>query len=551
MKRKRTISRKMYSLIIVLVFTVSALTMMISSMYHVNTLEGVFVNTTEQGASSVIDFLSVDTVDELADAILSPQFKEIYAHSGESDYARKLEDFLSSRDVLMNFEVCRRRLSRITSILGVDDTYIVACDSEGACVVIADGTDNYDYIGKAIPGRETLALMKEGGDLEISRDAEGYLLTKFTEWDSQDETRTLFAGCDSDMTVLIEEERSFFLKLTLSLIALCVLTAFIANRFIKRTFTSPILKISDSATRFRKEYAVNQETSVIDPQISTNDEIQELSTSLVDLESGILSAVGELKNAAMEKGRMNAQLSIATDIQMGMLPGDFPAFPDHDEFDLYATMKPARQVGGDFYDFFLIDPSHLALVIGDVSDKGIPAALFMMVSKTLIKQYTLSGLAPHEVLAQVNNLLIPRNKAEMFVTVWLGIIDLKTGIMTAANAGHEYPCIKFGNEPYKDYHDPHGMVIGTLENLKYTDYEVQFHPGDCLFVYSDGATDALNTEEKSFGLEGVVNSLNARPFDSAKDTVESVRNDIETHATGMDQFDDTTLLAFRLNHLQQ
>ena len=237
----------------------------------------------------------------------------------------------------------------------------------------------------------------------------------------------------------------------------------------------------------------------------------------------------------------NKELGLATNIQKHMLPSIFPAFPERKEFDIYASMDPAKEVGGDFYDFFLIDDDHLGLVIADVSDKGVPAALFMMASKIMVQNYALLGYSPKEVLTRVNKQICINNQEEMFVTVWLGILDLKTGIVTASNAGHEKPVIKKPNGDFEVLNDKHGFVVGSFPGSVYTDYEIKLEKGMKLYVYTDGAPEARNNNEQ-FGMKRLVESLNKYKDLPVLDICNNVTNDIYAFMDNTSQFDDITML---------
>ena len=185
-------------------------------------------------------------------------------------------------------------------------------------------------------------------------------------------------------------------------------------------------------------------------------------------------------------------------------------------------MNPAKEVGGDFYDFFLIDDTHLGLVMADVSGKGIPAALFMMVSKILIQNIAMMGNSPAEVLQYVNNQLCTNNPEEMFVTVWYGCLDLETGVLEAANAGHEYPILKNADGSFELFKDKHGFVIGGMEGVKYKQYEMQMQPGSKLFIYTDGVPEATNAANEMFGTERLVHALRMAENKTPKQILEQV-----------------------------
>ena len=246
-----------------------------------------------------------------------------------------------------------------------------------------------------------------------------------------------------------------------------------------------------------------------------------------------------------EKERIGAELNVATQIQADMLPRIFPAFPERPEFDIYASMTPAKEVGGDFYDFFLVDDDHLAMVIADVSGKGVPAALFMVIAKTLLKNAAQTGLPPKAVLEKVNNQLCENNEAEMFVTVWLGIYEISTGKLTAANAGHEYPAIRRSGGRFELVKDRHGFVLAGMEDARYREYELELGMGDTLFLYTDGVAEAIGAANILYGTERMLATLNTAPGRCPEKLLRDVKQDIDRFVGDAPQFDDITMLAIQ------
>ncbi len=269
-------------------------------------------------------------------------------------------------------------------------------------------------------------------------------------------------------------------------------------------------------------------------RLKTEDELNDISESINDM-------VESLK----EKERIGSELGVASKIQAAMLPCIFPAFPNQDEFDIYATMQPAKEVGGDFYDFFLVDNDHLALVIADVSGKGVPAALFMVITKTLLKSCAQTGASPAEVLVKVNQQICENNAEEMFVTAWMGILELSTGKLTCANAGHEYPALRRANGMYELVKDKHGLVLGGMEMARYKEYELQLNPGDDLYIYTDGVVEATNADNELFKTERMLTALNAEADLSPRELLPSVKKHIDTFVGTAPQFDDITMLSLR------
>ena len=267
------------------------------------------------------------------------------------------------------------------------------------------------------------------------------------------------------------------------------------------------------------------------------------SSEFASLSNDINQTVSVLKGyiAAAEK-RIEQELEFARTIQDSALPKNF-TFPRQD-FELYATMDPAKEVGGDFYDFFFVGDDRLALVIADVSGKGIPAALFMMRAKTAIRGLAESGREPAEILYRANNTLCEGNDAEMFVTVWLGIIDLRTGQMQCANAGHEYPTLMRAGGEYALFRDRHGLALAAMEDVRFKGYELQLEPGDRLFVYTDGIPEAIDEHTEQYGTDRLVNMLNATRDAPLRQVLPAIRRDIADFAGGAEQFDDITMLGF-------
>ncbi len=315
--------------------------------------------------------------------------------------------------------------------------------------------------------------------------------------------------------------------------------------YLRRGVVAPIRAITQSADDFVQNRASFSKDMA---RLKTGDEIETLANALAKMEVDITSYIESLAKVTADKERIATELHVATQIQTSMLPSIFPPFPQHHEFSLYATMNPAKEVGGDFYDFFMTDDAHVVLVIADVSGKGVPAALFMVIAKTLIKNSAQTGASPKVILETVNNQLCENNEAGMFVTVWLGILDIKSGEMVCANAGHEYPAImrRGGDfELLKD--DVHGVALACMEDMPYSEYAVALRAGDTLYVYTDGVPEATNGNNQLFETERMLASLNRHKREPIGDMLVSVRADVDAFVAEAPQFDDVTMLAIVIN----
>ena len=349
------------------------------------------------------------------------------------------------------------------------------------------------------------------------------------------------------MSEMLNAVWPYLMYILLGVFFMMVLVSALAATFMKRAIIRPVEKVSKEAKRFAKESAKGEPLG----RIGRYDVIIDLAQSIDSMETDMVNYIDNLTAVTAEKEKMGAELSIAAEIQANSLPVVFPAFPNRHEFDIYASMDPAKEVGGDFYNFFLIDKDHLALVIADVSDKGIPAALLMMKTNILISDRALLGGTPAEILATVNDIICVRNEVEMFVTVWLGILEISTGKLTASNAGHEFPAVYRKDGRFEIFRDKHGLVLGGMEDAKYTNYEIQLNRGDKLFVYTDGLPEATDKNGRMFTMGRIIDTLNEYKEGSPREILDGVRKSVNSFVGDAPQFDDLTMLCLELKEDEQ
>ena len=373
-------------------------------------------------------------------------------------------------------------------------------------------------------------------------DIYGFIASAYTPiYDSNGEVAAL-ACADLPMPGLVKGMIVYLAMLILSVAISTIIATIMLYASIDKGVVGPITILKKSAD----EMVDNLESDeTIDIDIKTGDEIEDLANAFTKMDTDLREYIKDLSVITAEKERMGAELNVAADIQKSMLPLIFPAFPELSEFDLYATMDPAREVGGDFYDFFMVDRDHIALVMADVSGKGIPASLFMMVSKIFIKNNVQSGMSPSEALRKANEQLIENNKAEMFVTVWLAVLNIRTGKGIAANAGHEHPALRRCGGAFEMVKYKHPPAVGMIEDLQFREHEFALEAGDTLFVYTDGVTEATNADEEFFGEERLLKALNDHPDADPQDILPHVKKCIDDFVGEAPQFDDITMLAFR------
>ncbi len=471
-----------------------------------------------------------------------------YFETGEMDEAyyatqRFIRDLVESNDVEYLY-VVRPHGTGVTFLFDSDMEYSDsgAYTDGGYCALgsyvelVGDFAANLDNL---LAGRDVAPIVQQDASF-------GWQMTAMTPVLHADGTMAGYVMADISMNDVMETRQNFLLAIAALLTAMTVAFVLISLIVVQRQVSMPIRLLTDATDAFiqnnTEELAAGTATVNV-PDIRTGDEVEQLTDAFRRMEQDVISYLRDFRQATAEKERIGAELNVATQIQADMLPRIFPAFPGREEFEIYASMTPAKEVGGDFYDFFLVDDDHLALVIADVSGKGVPAALFMVIAKTLLKNAAQTGLSPKDVLEKVNNQLCENNEAEMFVTAWLGIYEISTGKLTAANAGHEYPALRHGDGTFELVHDRHGFVLAGMENSRYREYELTLAEGDTLFVYTDGVAEATDAQNVLYGTDRMLNALNESGSGHPETLLHAVKEDIDRFVGEAPQFDDITMLS--------
>lgn len=350
---------------------------------------------------------------------------------------------------------------------------------------------------------------------------------------------------DISMESVMADRQAFLMRLCAILIGITTVITLALIKVVNTALVKPINSLASAASSYVEAKEEGEVSALALLDIHTGDEVENLSHALKRMERDINGYIENLTHVTAEKERIGAELSVATHIQASMLPCIFPAFPNRREFDIYATMTPAKEVGGDFYDFFLVDDDHLAVVIADVSGKGVPAALFMVIAKTLIKDHTQSGKPPEEVFTEVNRQLCEANDENLFVTAWMGVLEISTGKLVYVNAGHNPPVIGRKNGETEFLRSRPGFVLAGLDFTKYRAGSLELMPGDLLYLYTDGVTEAMNTAQELYGEERLKRTLDANVSAAPEEIFKAVKKDLDDFVADAPQFDDITMLAMR------
>lgn len=472
----------------------------------------------------------------------TPEYSAYYAHVDTSKG--------SAHDILIHM------LGGYINSTDVSDVYLAMFDLEnGALVYMVDPQEENQFqLGEWEPvekreARKFLNWNGEGSLYDISNtESYGWLCTAGVPIRNAAGEICAFVLADVGIGAVIAGMAAFTLQITLALLAVTALIAWFMSRRIKKTVVTPINAIAEAAQAYVRDK--REGATVTDRfgslNIHSSDEMDNLCMTMADMERSLSEHEEQIIRISAEKERIGTELNMAKRIQASMLPHIFPPYPDRKEFDLFASMDPARAVGGDFYDFFLIDDDHLGLVMADVSGKGVPAALFMMMSKILVSNFAMMGGSPAKVLEQVNTQICKNNEEEMFVTVWFGVLEISTGKVTAANAGHEYPIVKKADGSFELFKDKHGFVIGGMEGMRYKDYEFTLEKGSTLFLYTDGVAEATNAANELFGTDRMLAALNAEPEAAPEKLLSNMKKAVDDFVGDAPQFDDLTMLSVKL-----
>ena len=503
--------------------------------------------------------------------VLVPAIMRVYRNQMESDYADKafnaatiaaslidgdsIARYLETGEKDVYYEEVRQMLLTMKQTEGFDYFYVVIPYDEMQYYIwdageegesgVCDLGDTDEYFGDGRTVMQNAFQVDAPKTILITNSKEyGYLASAYVPiFDSNGQPAAL-SSVDIAMDKINGRIYQFiFIILAIILIVLIVCQS-VYYIYMRANLVKPLHDLKEAVSGLVSNNMENLNDFRVN--VHTGDEIEAIGDAFETMTKELDGYIHNLAEVTKEKERIGTELELATKIQAHMLPCIFPAFPDRTEFDIYATMTPAKEVGGDFYDFFMLDDDHLGMVIADVSGKGVPAALFMMMSKILVSNFATMGGTPAKVLETVNNQICKNNVDDMFVTVWFGILTISTGKVIAANAGHEYPLIKKPDGKFEIYKDKHGFVVGGMDGVKYKDYEFTLEKGASLVVYTDGGPEATNADEELFGMDRMLEALNRDPEASPEGLLRNLKQGVDEFVGSAPQFDDLTMLAVKM-----
>ena len=525
-----------------------AISSMVASSYinHIQMVDDYFKRTTADIATTVSHVVNGDYVENLISMVDTPEYQALREEAIAQDNEQLIEDWLQENGLLERYTLIRNILGRIKEHMDVKYLYVESDATEETLFLIDPDEDLFNLGSTELSSPEYAGLV---GNIHIdpmvSNGKYGWLCSAYEPVYNSKGEAVASVGADLDMNDVVAERRLFLSKMILNAFFFILLLSVISDILVRRHVTRPLEKLTAGLRAFSPAADGDYEKShVLNFTTDSRDEIHELCSDVRFMQTRIVDALVNLTAVTAEKERIGAELNVAAQIQADMLPRVFPPFPEREEFEIYATMDPAKEVGGDFYDFFFVDEDHLCLVIADVSGKGVPAALFMVIAKSLIKNRAQMGDSPAAILGNVNMQLCEGNEAELFVTVWLAVLEISTGKGIAANAGHEHPVVRRAGGNYELVVYRHSPAVATLEGIRFREHPFELNPGDSLFVCTDGVGEATNTQNELFGNDRLLEALNRHPDAGPKEQLAEVNHAIQTFVGEAPQFDDITMLGF-------
>ena len=553
---------KLNILIAISILVTSVGLVLITYNTHCRQINRIYLDSAGRAAYVAADIVFSDYLKNFKEQVDTDEFRELRERAVSENDPDIISDWLKSKKgysdgteenntLLDDYDLL------LSPLLVVEDAFPLTelqydYDKDNVTYILVDTTEGFLGIGKVETAIEEFSGYADNTSIPatVYHLGKDWLCTSCTSIKDYDTGENFALACaDIDMNNVVLEQRWFLYNSIIFIVILILILMLISMLIIRIKVINPLRHLQRGAARFvsgksgtEKAYTMYD---VMDLNIRNRDEIGDLYQEMRDMQISIVKDTEKVTAITAEKERIQTELDLAARIQTSALPKISPGFSNQSEFTLAAFMTPAKDVGGDFYDFFYLDDDRLALVIADVSGKGIPAALFMMTAKDRLNSRANAGGTAAEILADVNIQLCKNNPANMFVTVWFGILDLKSGVLTASNAGHEDPVLKYGNGPFELMHDKHSLVLGGFERTKYENYEIVMKPGDILFVYTDGVPEASRGKNRFFGTDRMLDTLNRCKSAEPDALIKSMRRALSDYTGDMELFDDVTMLCIR------
>ncbi len=542
MKRRHSVSVRVNLLILLLAIVIGGGLVTAAYLNNSRQVDEFYMSRTSQISSTIASLANGDDVATLLMVLLTDEYQALRAEAEAAEDEEMIREYLREKGVLDEIIRAENRLSSLRDLQGAKYIYMVSVMGDKG-ITFCDPNEPMTSLGIISQNAGEFGNNVSNSHIEptVSRTEYGWLCSAYDPVTDSKGNAVCLVGVDIDMTDVMNARHAFLWTMLILSIGVGLIAVTAGIFVMRKTVVKPLKMLSRATDEFADLNDYTRE-KVIDLPISSKDEIGDLYRKTRSMQVSLLDYMDNLATVTMEKEHISTELNVANRIQADMLPRIFPPFPERKEFNIFAKMIPAKEVGGDFYDFFFVDDDHLAMVVADVSGKGVPAALFMVIAKTLIKTRAQMGDSPSEVLRNVNNQLCEGNDEEFFVTVWLGILEISTGNGWAVNAGHEHPVIRRSGGSFELDIYKHSIAVAVMPDMNFRQHEFHLDPGDALFVYTDGVPEATNAASELFGSERMLKALNTHPEKGPEELLPSLHWEIRKFVGDAPQFDDITML---------
>ena len=545
MKNRKSILGKKLLRIMITAMCCVAVFFLIGSVYvYSEEIDSFYKKKSSEVAFSVADMVDGDFVSELFALTSTEEYKEVVSKASYENQ-EPIIDYLKEKGLYERYSELNKMIEKLREDMNLAYLYIQVFHGGHATYIVEP------FAGYYALGYEE-ELMEEFEDVygnehiegDVTHSDFGWLSTGGEPLYDSDGKAVAVVLVDIDMNEIMKKRYTFIAIMLAELILVIIVAQRLITKILTRDVINPIKQLTDNAKNFGDEENGFSKEDIVSLDIKSGDEIEDMYHMIHFMQESIIDYMNNLESVTAERERIGAEVEIATEIQQSMLEDVKPDFVGKKEYDMYASMRPAREVGGDFFDFFMLDDDHIAILIADVSDKGVGSAFFMAIAKTLIKSYAKAGGTPAEIIAKVDKQISEKNDAGLFVTVWFAIIDLTNGHVTACNAGHDYPAISRTGEDFVIEKTPHGPPVAFIPGMDFEGIEFDLKPGDRIFLYTDGLNEAKRSDGERFGTERMLEVLNAHKDVDNEEMIHLMKDTVDAFAGKEPQFDDMTMLGF-------
>lgn len=559
-RRRISLGTKLNVLIICIILAVSAVLMITSYSAYCRKVDEFCYGRCEEAAVTASKSGS-SLIEDIRNAIDTDAFRQVREQAIAKNEEEIIREWMRSKpradrpdhSLYEEYEELVQTYDDARRLFKQADIYIQYMVN-GAVYMLVDPEGNLFSIGSKGDILPEFAGYKDNESVPptVYRSKYGWLCTACEPIRNPMTEKVVGMACvDLDMNDVMKERRWFLMNCAVVVLIDMAAAIAISMFLMKHFVTRPLNLLAGAAREFGSIRDVYTKDNVMQLPIRSNDEMGDLYHEFRSMQKHIVENTEKLTSITAQKERTDTELRMAASLQKSMLPSDFPAFPERSEFDLFARMSPAKEIGGDFYDFFFVDDDHLYLAMADVSGKGMPAALFMALCKVILAEQAKTGKSPVRILKDANIEICAHNRGQMFVTVWLGILEISTGTLCFADAGHENPLLRRDGRWELLSKELSGIPLGVFTSSPdgselFPEQMLTLHHGDVLVQYTDGVTEATH-ENQRFGKTGLLSSVNHAPSAKPEQLLDYIRQQIDTFVGQEPQFDDITMMALQYN----